>query len=319
MIAPSSCFAAPEELHGKRILLTGASGLIGSLLRRHWPELKWIALGRRRPAGVCEWRYWDACAAVAPLENLEPIDGIIHLAGEGIADRRWTVRRKRQLLDSRVLGTANLLRPFQQNVLPAPAWMLSASAIGYYPSQGNQPVGEPFGEPFREGDPPGHGFLAELCQEWEAAVARAETLGIRPSMARLGVVLHPSGGLLARLLPLFRAGLGAPLGTGKQIMSWVDGRDVISAFAWVLRHELTGPFNLCSPLAASNEEFSRLLAHLLHRRTFLRIPSPALRLAFGAMADVMLHGARIEPARLLQSGFSFAFPELKTSLASLLH
>lgn len=314
MIAPSSFFAAPEELHGKRILLTGASGLIGSLLRHHWPELKWIALGRRKPEGVCEWRYWDAAATVAPLENLEPIDGIIHLAGEGIADRRWTARRKRQMLDSRVLGTANLLKPFQQNVLPAPPWMLSASAIGYYPSQGNEPVGKPF----REGDAPGHGFLAELCQAWEAAAAEAETLGIRPIMARLGVVLHPSGGLLARLLPLFQAGLGAPLGTGKQIMSWVDGRDVTAAFAWVLRHELTGPFNLCSPLVASNEEFSRMLAHLLHRKTFLRIPSPVLRLAFGEMADVMLHGARIEPARLLQSGFSFAFPELETSLASLL-
>ncbi len=294
-----------------RVAVTGATGLIGSALlpalRAAGHEV--VSLVRRPPrpeAGEC---YFDPLAGLMDPQALEGVEAVIHLAGENIG-QRWTPAVKERIRRSRVAGAALLVEAMERG--PRPRVFLSASAVGYYGPRGEEPVTEETG--------PGQGFLAQVCREWEEAALAASRLGVRVAVARLGVVLSPQGGALARMLPLFRLGLGGPLGSGRQYVSWVAIDDAVAAFLWLLAGEgLEGPFNVTSPEPVTFRELARTLGRVLGRPAFLPVPALALRLAFGEMAqETLLSGQRALPKRLLEAGFQFRFPRLEEALSHLL-
>jgi uncharacterized protein (TIGR01777 family) len=236
---------------------------------------------------------------------------VVHLAGENIATGRWTAQKKARILESRVQGTRLLCEAIMQLVKP-PKVFVSASAVGYYGDRGTQLL--------REESAPGKGFLAEVCRAWEAAAAPVAQRGLRLVYLRLGVVLSPAGGALAKMLVPFRLGAGGVVGTGKQYMPWVALDDVVGAIHHVLTTEtLQGPVNVVAPELMTNETFTKTLGRVLGRPTVLPMPAFAVRLAFGEMADpLLLASARVEPARLMASGYTFRYPELESALRSLL-
>jgi hypothetical protein len=236
-------------------------------------------------------------------------DAIIHLAGESIA-ARWTASKKLRLRESRIPTTANLARALAQ-ARTKPQIFLSASAIGYYGNRGD--------EILTEESNPGDGFAAEMSREWEQASFPAAHAGIRTVQMRIGVVMARRGGALHKMLPAFKLGLGGKLGDGRQWMSWIDLQDVIGAIQHILRSDLLhGPVNLVAPRPVTNEEFSKTLGSVLSRPAIFPVPAFAARLAFGEMADeLLLAGQRVEPAKLISSGYPFRFPTLKQSLESL--
>jgi uncharacterized protein (TIGR01777 family) len=294
------------------IVISGSSGFIGSALQ---PYL--AAAGHRvrrlvRPGGQAEPGdvAWDPAAGCLDAPALDGCDAIVHLAGENIG-KRWTAARRERIRRSRVGGAA-LLAKTAARMIRRPAALLSASAVGYYGDRGE--------EPLTEESPPGEGFLADLCQEWEAACRPAAEAGVRVANLRFGIVLHPSGGALKRMLPAFRLYLGGRLGGGRQFWGWVVREDVLSAVAWALEQEaLSGPLNVTSPNPVTNRTFTAALAHALGRPAVLPAPAFALRLAFGRMADeTLLASARALPQRLQASGFAFRWPELEPALRTML-
>jgi uncharacterized protein (TIGR01777 family) len=295
-----------------RIAMTGATGLIGSALA---PALaaqghEIIRLVRRNPRAEAGEYYFDPLVAQMDWRALEGVEAVIHLAGENIG-QRWTRQVKERIHRSRVVGAAMLVRAMKE-APQRPRVFISASAVGYYGPRGHEPITEEAG--------PGQGFLARVCQEWEAAAMAAHEMGVRVVLARMGVVLSARGGALARLLPIFRLGLGGPVGSGQQYVSWVALDDVVAAFLWLLeKEELTGPFNVTSPEPVTFAELARTLGRVLGRPAFLRVPGFLLRLALGEMAqETLLSGQRALPKRLLDSGFQFRFPRLEEALHHLL-
>ena len=292
------------------VLVTGASGLIGSALV---PALeaggaRVIRLDRRPgPAS----RAWNPDAGVIPRDALEGLDAVVHLAGESIAGVRWSRARKARLVSSRVDGTALLSAALAALERP-PRVLVSASAIGIY--------GDRDDETLDEDSPPGRGFLADLARAWEGATAAAEARGIRVVRLRIAPVLASRGGMLAPLLPLFRLGLGGPLGSGRQWMSWIALDDLLSAIRHVLDDEASrGPVNAAAPGAVRNREFARCLGRVLARPAILPTPAVALRVVLGGIADeALLASARVAPRRLLARGFTFRFPELEPALRHVL-
>ncbi|HXG41791.1 MAG TPA: TIGR01777 family oxidoreductase [Dehalococcoidia bacterium] len=288
-----------------RVLVAGASGLIGShlvpALEREGHEV--VRLGRR--PGASDF-VWDPLRGELDARALEGVEAVVHLAGENIG-QRWTRERKERIWRSRVEGARLLAEAIAASPAP-PRVFLSASATGYYGDRGD--------EPLDEGAAPGRGFLAELCQAWEQASQAAASAGTRVVNPRIGVVLTARGGALARLLPLFRLGLGGSLGSGRQYMSWVDLEDLVEALLFLLsQEEMTGAVNVTSPNPITNAEFTRTLARVLGRPAFLRVPAFALRLLLGEMAqEALLSGQRVLPARLQAAGFRFRYPELEASL-----
>jgi uncharacterized protein (TIGR01777 family) len=244
--------------------------------------------------------------------TLEGTDAVVHLAGAGIADHRWSADHRRRVRDSRVRGTS-LLAQTLARLERRPNVLVSASAIGFYGDRGSAPV--------TEDDGVGPGFLAEVCEAWEHATEPADAAGIRVVRIRTGIVLSPAGGALRKQLPLFRLGLGGRLASGRQYTSWIAIDDEVGAIDFALTHdELHGPVNLTAPNPVTNDEFTRVLAHVLHRPAFLGVPSTALRVVMGRemASELLIGGARVLPARLQAAGFAFVHPTLPEALSALL-
>jgi uncharacterized protein (TIGR01777 family) len=293
-----------------RIAVTGSSGLLGSALTSALTAdgHDVVRLVRRAPAHPDEVR-WDPRGGTVDTAGLDGCEAVVHLAGAGIGDRRWTDSRKRELRDSRVLGTATLARAVASLGTP-PRVLLCGNAIGYYGETGDAYVDED--------SPPGEGFLAELCQEWEAAADPARAAGIRTVHARTGLVVA-RGGAWARLFPLFKAGLGGRLGNGRQYWSFIALHDEIAALRYALDTEtLSGPVNLTAPEPLTNRQITAEMGRVLHRPTVARVPAPVLRLVLGEFATDIVGSQRVRPKRLLESGFAFAFPEFEQAVRAAL-
>lgn len=297
----------------RRIAVTGTSGLIGRHLKNHL-----TAAGHevepmvRRPAAAGSNEIpWHPDTGQIHSAALEGVDAIVHLAGENVAGGRWTVEQKHRLRASRIEGTRLLCNTLARLKQP-PAVLLCASATGIYGSRGD--------EAMTEQSPPGRGFLAEVCVEWEAETAPARDAGIRVVNLRIGVVLSAEGGALAKMLTPFKMGLGGVIGSGRQYISWIAIDDLIAVIDHLLfDSDLAGPVNAVSPHPVTNRELVKTLGAILHRPTLCWMPATAVRLAFGEMADEMLLASnRVVPARLQAEGFEFAHPRLDGALRHLL-
>ena len=270
-----------------------------------------LQLVRSTPSQPNQLRWDPAIAAIPHSESLEDLTAAIHFSGSNLAARRWTPDYKREIAESRIISTRSLATSLAGLRRP-PRTLLIASATGIYGNRGDELLDET--------SPLGGGFLAECCQQWEAAARPAVDAGIRVLYLRFGVVLSAVDGALARLLPIFRLGLGGHLGNGRQYMSWISLPDSLAAIFFLLDSpSLAGPINLTSPNPVTNEQFTRSLAAQLHRPAFLSVPAFALRLAFGEMAgEVLLSGARAYPAKLAAAGFQFSHASLVHALPALL-
>lgn len=294
---------------GPRILVSGSSGPIGAALL---PALnatgyevsrlvRGPALGERQIS-------WDPLKPATP-ESVSGFEAVIHLAGETIVGR-WTAAKKARIRDSRVLGTSNLAAALAKAPYP-PRTLITASAIGYYGDRGDKVL--------REDSPLGQGFLAEVCRGWEAATHSATSAGIRTLHMRFGMVLSAAGGALPKMLLPFRLGLGGRMGNGRQWWSWIAVQDIAGAVLYLLKSEVSGVVNLVSPKPVTNAEFTRTLGVVLSRPAIFPMPAFAARLAFGEMADeLLLASQRVEPGKLLASGYMFRYPELETALRVIL-
>ncbi|HYB89047.1 MAG TPA: TIGR01777 family oxidoreductase [Streptosporangiaceae bacterium] len=296
---------------GMRIAVTGSTGLIGTALvtALRADGHRVVRLVRQTPARPDEMA-WDPLAAAGGLTPgaLDGLDAVIHLAGANVAGRRWTPAYKQEIRASRVQGTRALVGALAAAGTP-PSVLLSGSAIGWYGDTGGREVDE--------SSPAGSGFLPSVVSEWEAAARRAEESGIRVVTMRSGLVMSRRGGVLARLLPPFRLGLGARLGSGSQVMSWITLADYTAIVAFLLAHpEISGPVNLTTPHPVTNAEFTSDLAAAVHRPGLLFLPGQALKLALGEVTSDLLSSARVMPRRLEAAGYEFRFPFLPAALAS---
>ncbi|MFI0236574.1 TIGR01777 family oxidoreductase [Streptomyces sp. NPDC016845] len=292
-----------------RIAVAGASGLTGSALVRSLTGdgHDVLRLVRRAPRAADEVR-WDPKKGEVDVERLAGCDAVVNLAGAGIGDRRWTDAYKREIRDSRVLGTRTLAEAIAGLSTP-PRVFVNGSAVGYYGSTGSRAVDE--------SAPAGEGFLASLCVEWEAAVAPAREAGVRTVLPRTGLVVSRAGGAWGKLFPLFKAGLGGRLGDGRQYWSYIALHDHVAALRHCLDTEgLAGPVNLTAPHPATNREVAAAMGRVLRRPALFPAPAPALRLVLGEMAGEVLGSTRAVPTRLLESGFEFAFPGLEQAIRS---
>jgi uncharacterized protein len=296
------------------IILSGASGMLGEALHRALAlqQIPTLQLLRRIPSAEGQLQ-WNPDVA-PPIENpglLEGAEAAIHLSGASVADHRWTDAYKREMAASRVDSTHRLAKVLASLRQPPKAYFV-ASAIGIYGNRGDEVLDET--------SAPGSGFLAELCERWEAAATPAVEAGIRVVHLRFGVVLGPGKGALQQMLPMFRAGLGAKLGSGQQWMSWVGLEDVVGAIQFALRSQtLSGALNVTAPHPVTNADFTRALGRELHRPAFLTAPGFALRMMFGQMADeALLASARALPGKLLGAGFRFTLPTVDGALRAAL-
>jgi uncharacterized protein (TIGR01777 family) len=291
-----------------KIIMTGSSGLIGSALtaalRGAGHPVTPLVRQAAAPPGAISWNPLAERMDAAPLAGTQ---AVIHLAGESLAEGRWTTAKKERMYCSRVQATDLLARTLTQ-LRPLPRVLLCASAVGYYGSRGDEVLSEEM--------PPGTGYAADLCRQWEAASAPAAAAGIRVVHMRLGIVLSAAGGALGKMLTPFRLGLGGKIGNGKQYMSWIALDDVVAAMIHLLAHsQLAGAVNLVAPQAVTNRQFTMALGHALHRPTLFFLPAFAARLAMGEMADeLLLASARVAPTRLLADGFAYQYPELRPAL-----
>ena len=296
-----------------KILLSGASGMIGTALVRaaEAQRISVLRLVRRTPANQSEIQWNPSSAAVlSESASLEDLDVAVHLSGANLSAHRWTPQYKREIVDSR-LGSTRALVKVLGSLKQPPKALLCASATGIYGDRGD--------EVLTEDSLPGNGFLAETCLAWEAEAAKARDAGIRVVNLRFGVVLGPGEGALGRMLPLFRLGLGGNLGSGRQWMSWIALSDQVRAVFYLAQSpEASGPFNIVAPNPATNANFTRALADLLHRPAVLPAPAFALRVAFGEMADeALLASTRAVPYRLVSSGFTFELPGIDAALRAI--
>jgi hypothetical protein len=297
------------ERRSSKVLLSGASGMLGTALRQALDarNAEVLQLVRRDPVASVQLK-WDPTAST-PIADTEPLEGLaaaIHLSGASVAAHRWTPAYKREIWASRVESTRELATALA-NLSRPPQTLLVASATGFYGDRGDELLDENSG--------PGTGFLADLCREWESAAQPAVKAGIRVLHLRFGVVLGP-GGALAKMLPLFRFGLGGKLGSGRQWMSWISLADAVAAVLFALdTSQLAGPLNLTAPRPVTNAEFTRALGRALHRPAILPAPAFALRLALGSMADeALLASARAFPSRLTTAGFQFTHSTVDEAL-----
>jgi uncharacterized protein (TIGR01777 family) len=297
-----------------RVAITGSTGLVGSevvtVLSAAGHEV--VRLVRRVPApGEKAVLRWDPVRREVDAAGLEVLDAVVHLAGENIASGRWNAARKAAIRASRVNGT-RLLCDALAGLARPPKTLVCASAVGYYGDRG--------ADVLTEESPPGAGFLPDVCREWEAAAEAAMRKGVRVVVLRIGVVLSPKGGALARMLPLFRAGLGGVIGSGRQYVSWVALDDLPLIILHALQcGDLSGPVNAVAPRPVTNRELTEALGKVLSRPTLFPVPAFALRLAVGEMADaLLLSSARVVPKRLLETGYTFRSPDLEPTLRRLL-
>jgi uncharacterized protein (TIGR01777 family) len=296
-----------------RVAITAASGLIGTALAADLSAdgAEVVRLVRRQARSDAEIG-WDPQAPDGGLDpaSLSGVDAVVHLSGAPIAGGRWTNARKAVLRSSRIASTTALATAMAA-AHPRPGVLLCASAIGYYGQTGDRAVDE--------SAPAGSGFLAELVRDWEAAAGPARSAGIRVASFRSGVVLAAGGGMLGRLLPPFRLGLGARVGSGRQYLSWISLTDEVSAIRFLLASgDAAGPFNLTAPEPVTNADFTSALGRALGRPAVLALPSGLLNVALGEVAGELLGSARVLPARLQAAGFRFAHPDIATALGGLL-
>ncbi len=293
-----------------RLLMTGGTGFIAAALcpllasQGHTLTLWTRQASPKLPEGVSR--------ATQNLSELKPgdFDAIINLAGAGIADQRWTAERKVELFTSRTQTTRALI-DWIASSQTRPSVLLSASAVGYYGEQGDQPI--------YEETAPAPGFTHDLCQAWETEALKAEALGLRVCLVRTGVVLDASGGALAKMLPAFRFGLGGPLGNGRHWFPWIHRQDIAAIYAWLLtQNTFKGSINACAPNPVTNRDFTAALGATLKRPAFLPMPALVLKLMFGEMAELLLVSSRMLPARLNERGFEFTYPTLKPALEAIL-
>ncbi|WP_338676264.1 TIGR01777 family oxidoreductase [Streptomyces sp. SCSIO 30461] len=293
---------------GMRIAITGSNGLIGKALVRSLTAdggHEVVRLVRRSVRTPDEVR-WDPVRQEVDALGLDGCDAVVHLAGAGVGDHRWTEAYKKEIRDSRVLGTATIAQAVASLEEP-PRVLVCGSAIGYYGDTGDRAVDETA--------PPGSGFLAGVCEEWEAAAAPAQEAGIRVAFARTGLVVAREGGAWGRLFPIFRAGLGGRLGSGRQFWSFISLEDEVAAFRHIIdADELSGPVNLTAPNPLTNREITAAMGRVLRRPTLFAVPPFALRAAMGEFSDDVLASQRVLPRRLLDSGFEFAHPSIDESI-----
>ncbi len=305
-----------------RIAITGATGLIGphviGALQQRGAQVSVLTRDAERArkrlgeAGLApvEAFDWDLLSEPAPAQALAGRDAVVHLAGENVA-QRWSASAKQAIRESRVTGTRNLLAGLRA-AESAPKTLVSSSAIGYYGARGE--------EPLDEDATPGSDFLAEICVEWEREAQKASSeLGMRVVLVRTGVVLDKNGGALEKMLPPFRLGVGGPVAGGRQFISWIHRDDVVGMIVTALEDERwNGPVNATAPEPLSNRDFSRALGRALHRPALLPVPTVALQLLYGEMAEIVTEGARVVPAKPLVLGYEFSHPQIDEALSSAL-
>jgi uncharacterized protein (TIGR01777 family) len=296
-----------------RIVLTGGSGFIGRRLLKtlagngHTVHILSRHAGTNLPPGV-KLTVWDALKDEPPADALEGADAVIHLAGEPVA-QNWTTAAKQKIRDSRVIGTQHLIQALS-TISQRPAALISASAIGIYGAHNS--------EVLTETSPPGSGFLADVCKEWEKEADLAESLGMRVVKIRIGVVLDKNGGALAKMLPAFRNFAGGRLASGKQWMSWIHLQDLGNLFKHAVEKPVKGVLNGTAPNPVTNAEFTKQLAAVLHRPALFPVPAMALKAIFGEMADMLITGQRVLPRETQASGFQLQYPDLGPALTNLL-
>jgi uncharacterized protein (TIGR01777 family) len=309
----SAAAPRPDSAPRLRVAVTGATGLVGGALV---PVLRAAGhrvdcLSRRPPEAGSTDIEWDPARGRLDPRALEGVDAVVHLAGERIAALRWTGSVKERIRRSRVDGT-RLLAETLGRLTRRPQVLLSASAVGYYGDRGEAPL--------TEESPPGSGFLAEVCREWEEAADPARAAGIRVVHPRLGVVLAGQGGALPRMVLPFRLGVGGVIGSGRQYWSWIEVGDLVRAIELCLALDaLAGPVNAVAPAPVANREFTRILGRVLGRPTLVPLPALAVRLLLGEMGQaLLLDSARVLPRRLERAGFRFRHPGLETALRAAL-
>ena len=289
----------------QRIAISGSSGLIGTALVGHLKSEGHTVqrLVRRAPIASDEVQ-WDPQTGFVDLAPLAGVDAIIHLAGVGVGDKRWTKKFKSEILNSRLLGTTAIAKAVAEL---KPAVFISASAIGWYGESGNRAVVET--------DRVGDDFLAAVCREWESAADLAGD--VRTVKIRTGLVLDPTGGALGKMLPLFRLGFGGKLGSGKQWWSWITLHDQIRAIVFALENPISGPVNVTSPNAVTNQEFTSALARALHRPALFPAPAIALKIALGGFSSEVLGSKKVIPHVLQEAGFTWDYPHITEALNQL--
>ncbi|MEY3795830.1 MAG: hypothetical protein RLZZ120_941 [Actinomycetota bacterium] len=290
----------------QRIAITGASGLIGTALVGHLKsEGHTVQRLVRRPVVAPDEIQWDPKTGYVDIEALRGVDAVIHLAGVGVGDKRWSKKYKAEILNSRLLGTTAIAHAVSE---VKPQVFISASAIGWYGESGNRAV--------VESDRVGDDFLAAVCREWEAAADLAQ--GVRTVKIRTGLVLDPTGGALGKMLPLFRLGLGGKLGNGKQWWSWITLHDVIRAISFLLENKIEGPVNLTSPNPVTNQEFTSALARAMHRPALFPAPAIGLKIALGGFSSEILGSKKVMPQELSNAGFTWDYPHITNALTALI-
>jgi uncharacterized protein (TIGR01777 family) len=290
----------------QRIAITGASGLIGTALVGHLKsEGHTVQRFVRRPVVAPDEIQWDPKTGYVDIEALRGVDAVIHLAGVGVGDKRWTRKYRSEILNSRLLGTTAIAHAVNE---VKPQVFISASAIGWYGESGNRTV--------VESDRVGDDFLAAVCREWEGAADLVTD--VRTVKIRTGLVLDPTGGALGRMLPLFRLGLGGKLGNGKQWWSWITLHDVIRAITFLLENKVSGPVNLTSPNPVTNQEFTAALARAMHRPALFPAPAIALKIALGGFSSEILGSKKVAPHALTEAGFTWDYPHITNALTALI-
>jgi len=301
-----------KDIKAMNILITGSSGLVGSSL------VDFLSSGGHQVSKLVRHEtqeedeiYWDTERNEIDQEKLEGFDAVIHLAGENIANKRWSSEQKEKIASSRIKGTSSIVEALLKLDSP-PSTFLCASAIGFY--------GDRADEVCDEKSKAGEGFLADTCKEWEQASKKLEEKNIRVINTRFGIILDPRSGALAKMLPLFQLGGGGNLGSGKQWMSWIALDDVLGIILHIISNEnISGPVNVVSPNPLTNSEFTKVLAKVVNRPAILPAPSFALRLALGEMADaLLLSSTKVEPSVLKETEYGFAYPDLESALRHML-
>lgn len=300
-----------------KIVLAGGTGFIGKALRESLTErdhevvILTRQVSRENDAGIrTRFRHWNPPEGGTWEKELDGAGAVINLSGEPIVGKRWSVAQKKRILESRTQTAGALVRAFEKARVK-PGVFINASAIGYYGERGDETVTEETRQ--------GNGFLAETCKTWEAEVLKAEGLGLRVIRLRIGIVLEKGGGALAKMLPPFQLGLGGPLGSGLQWMSWIHLKDLVGLIHFLLeKKETRGAFNATAPNPVTMKEFARTLGRVLRRPAFFPVPTFVLKILLGESADLLLTGQRVLPKHALEAGYRFQFPELEPALKEIL-
>jgi len=295
-----------SESNGMTVAISGPNGLVGTELRNILADAGHESIGISRSAGPDSIE-WDPLTGIKDPSSLEGVDALVHLAGESIASGRWNEELKQRIVDSRVVGTRSLVQSLK-DLTQKPRVLVCASAIGFYGDRGD--------EILDENSPPGEGFLAETCVQWEREAMAAAELGLRVVCIRIGVVLSPKGGALQKMLLPFKLGGGGVVGNGRQYWSCIGLTDLARAIVFCIENDqMSGPVNGVCPDASDNRTFTKTLGKVLNRPTIIPLPAFAARLVLGEMADaLLLASTRVEPKRLQDAGFEYSCPDLESTL-----